>query len=391
MINTAEYAAMQKNLGNMYLNGWGVAKDEVKAQEFYKKALDAYKILADNGNVDAQFEFVKISLDLIQVEAKKVFTQYKSKADNGDVKAKIRLGLMYAQGLGVEKDLDAARKIIESVKENVQIVDSELISLCVMVGDFEDALKFHAKAVQLFKIAAESGDTGDCSKFAKLYCNKNSANVADENFLKNLCKKFQPQNNQNPEMDKLIESAHLGDVDSILQLKKLSKEADTQAKVALEMLYYDGNKGHAVGTIVLRDDLTVIEYEAFLDCNELEKIILPDDLKSIRMKAFRGCSRLKEIIFADDLKTIGYWAFDGCSSLEKITLPKYLRSIGKNAFNGCSSLKEITLPKNLKSLEESALIDCPLENVSYYKKTEKILEDYFGDKWEGINKTILSK
>ena len=122
-MNTAEYAAAQKDLGNMYHNGWGVDKDEEMAQSFYKKAWDAYKTLADNGDIEAQFELVKLSrnFDVTKWIAKNVFKHYKSQTDNGDVKAKIRLGLMYAQGLGVEKNLDAAKKIIESIKENIKI------------------------------------------------------------------------------------------------------------------------------------------------------------------------------------------------------------------------------------------------------------------------------
>ena len=389
-MNTAEYAAAQKDLGNMYHNGWGVDKDEEMAQSFYKKAWDAYKTLADNGDIEAQFELVKLSrnFDVTKWIAKNVFKHYKSQTDNGDVKAKIRLGLMYAQGLGVEKNLDAAKKIIESIKENIKIVDNELISLCVMVGNIEDALQLHAKAVQLFEIATKSDDATYCSELAKMYCYKNSVTDVDEDFLKNLCGKFQPQNQPNPEITKIIEAAQSGNVDAILKLKKLSAD-NTHAKKVLKALYYDDNKNHAVGTVVLRDDLTVIEYAAFLDCTNLEKIVLPESLISIRMKAFRGCVNLKEVIFPADFKTIGYWAFDGCSSLEKIVLPKSLRSIGKNAFNGCSGLKEIVLPKYLKTIGDSSLVDCPIQNVSYYKKTEKILKNYFGDKWDEINKNIL--
>lgn len=169
--SSAEYAAAQKNLGDMYANGWGVPKDESKAQTFYRKAFDAYKSL---GDIDAQFEISKLPREFgtLQYDYGKVFAQYQSRADSSDIKAKIRLGLMYARGLGTQQDLYAAKKIIASIRKDVKIVDSEFIELCILTGNLDDALKFHAKAVQLFEIAAKNGDNNAPFELAQLYSYK---------------------------------------------------------------------------------------------------------------------------------------------------------------------------------------------------------------------------
>lgn len=155
-----EYAAAQKKLGDMYANGWGVPRDEAKAQIFYRNANDAYKKLADSGNADALFETGNFALAL---------ERYQIRADKGDVRAKIRLGLMYAKGLGVAQNLYEAKKILASVRKDVKIPDSELVELCVLAGNIDDALKFHAKAVQLFEVAANNGDAAAAFELARLY------------------------------------------------------------------------------------------------------------------------------------------------------------------------------------------------------------------------------
>ena len=185
--SSAEYAAAQKNLGDMYANGWGVPKDESKAQIFYGKSFKAYQNLAAEEDVDAWYELANFFYTLgagveynpwkniqeAQRRFKNIFTCYKAKADSGDIKAKIRLGLMYAKGLGVQQDLYSAKEIIASVRKDVKIVDSEFIELCILAGSINDALKFHAKAVQLWEIAAKNGDKDAPLELAKLYSYKN--------------------------------------------------------------------------------------------------------------------------------------------------------------------------------------------------------------------------
>ncbi len=50
----------------------------------------------------------------------------------------------------------------------------------------------------------------------------------------------------------VIESANKGDVDAILKLKEFVKDGNKKAKNALEKVYWDSNKEHAVGTVVIR-------------------------------------------------------------------------------------------------------------------------------------------
>lgn len=177
--SAAEYAAAQKNLGDMYANGWSVVCDEQKAQAFYQNAIKSYKQLAENNNFEAKYELANLYLKLrgnekLSLEADKLFASVIENYKNtNDTRAKIRLGLMYAKGLGVTQDLYKAKKIIASIKNNVELADSELVELCQLAGDIDDARKFHAKALQLFEVAANNGNSAATFELAKLYSNKN--------------------------------------------------------------------------------------------------------------------------------------------------------------------------------------------------------------------------
>ena len=182
-----------------------------------------------------------------------------------------------------------------------------------------------------------------------------------------------------------LNKAKAGDIPAILELKKLAKAGDTEAKAVLEKLYYDGNKEHAVGTVVLREGITEVEESAFKECKNLEEIVLPDSLTGIGGIggwAFSGCSGLRKIYIPDnDTAFVGLGAFYDCDGsvkilgskfldsigvktladyrrLDKITLPDGLTEIGDYAFSFCSGLREIHLPDGLTKISEGAFSGC---------------------------------
>jgi len=92
-------AQAQYNLGLMYANGRGVAKDDGQALAWYQKA-------ADQGHAAAQFDLGKmyenghgVAKDDVQA-----VTWYQKAADQGNAVAQVDLGRMYEIGHGVVKD-----------------------------------------------------------------------------------------------------------------------------------------------------------------------------------------------------------------------------------------------------------------------------------------------
>ena len=193
----------------------------------------------------------------------------------------------------------------------------------------------------------------------------------------------------NPET--FIDKANKGDVDAILKLKDFAKDGNKKAKDALEKLYWDGNKEHAVGTVVIRDGITKIDADSFRGCKKLEKIVLPDSLTEIGAGAFSHCTALTEINLPDSLNKIGKYAFYGCTGLTEIKFPDSLTSIGKSAFEGCENLEGISLPELLQAnnVGERAFWNCR-GSIGFGKNFDaRAIGSIFGDKWRWLEEMMM--
>ena len=62
---------------------------------------------------------------------------------------------------------------------------------------------------------------------------------------------------------------------------------------------------HLLTEIVIPDDVTVIEKDAFAECRSLEKISLPSGLKRIEDGAFANCRKLRFLKIPDSVEYIG--------------------------------------------------------------------------------------
>ena len=88
-------AEAQHNLGVMYEKGLGVAKDDVQAVQWYRKA-------ADQGHAEAQYNlgFMYAQGRGVAQDYAQAVQWYRKAADQGLVQAQINLGGMYEQRPG---------------------------------------------------------------------------------------------------------------------------------------------------------------------------------------------------------------------------------------------------------------------------------------------------
>ena len=77
---------------------------------------------------------------------------------------------------------------------------------------------------------------------------------------------------------------------------------------------YDNGKG----VITFDDDVTSIEYQAFVNCSSLASITIPEGVTSIRDCAFWNCSSLESVTIPNSVTSIEVGAFWNCSSLESV-------------------------------------------------------------------------
>ena len=71
---------------------------------------------------------------------------------------------------------------------------------------------------------------------------------------------------------------------------------------------------------------------AFLCCFYLETIIIPDNIKIINNGAFQHCVCLKNINIPEGLTAIGTYAFENCLNLESFVMPDTVTSLGYSVF-----------------------------------------------------------
>ena len=132
----------------------------------------------------------------------------------------------------------------------------------------------------------------------------------------------------------------------------------------------------------VREGTTIIAEDAFVWCNELQKISLPESLQVIGPSAFACCLKLCEVCMPNSIFSVGKEAFWGCSSLENVTLSDSMLKISEETFLDCEKLKSISLPQSIMYIGDRAFERCTgLENVSLPNNLVYIGENAFRVCW----------
>lgn len=144
----------------------------------------------------------------------------------------------------------------------------------------------------------------------------------------------------------------------------------------------DGNKNlNAIplstsGVVTIPDEVeycgtkytvAAIGNSAFYKCNLLISVVLPENLSIINDLAFYGCTNLENISIPNSVISIGDRAFEYCTNLKLDTLPSNLTSIGLQAFHDCKQLNTIIIPKDIEMIGNAAFLNC-INLASVYVK-----------------------
>ena len=141
----------QHNLGSIYWNGYGVAKDAVASFNWFKKS-------ADNGGVEAM-RFTAWDYDAGNVVAKSLpsaFYYFEKAAQKGDAVAQSELGYRLGAGIGTEKNYTRARYWLARAAAQHDMI--AIRNLGWLYDNGYGVEKDNMRAVELFIIAAEGGD-----------------------------------------------------------------------------------------------------------------------------------------------------------------------------------------------------------------------------------------
>lgn len=117
-------------------------------------------------------------------------------------------------------------------------------------------------------------------------------------------------------------------------------------------------------SIIVGENVTVIEKRCFQDCSELEKVVLSEKIEYLGENCFWDCEALKDINLPDRISTLGSHCFYGCKSLTKVVLPSKSCHIGNDCFSMCRSLQTVILPEEIRELGSSCFSWCDkLESI----------------------------
>mmetsp|Transcript_20190 Transcript_20190/g.30592 ORF Transcript_20190/g.30592 Transcript_20190/m.30592 type:complete len:282 (-) Transcript_20190:131-976(-) len=114
---------------------------------------------------------------------------------------------------------------------------------------------------------------------------------------------------------------------------------------------YRGIKGEIVPNDVthlfIDESVTIIKEWPFFQRTHLVSIVMADNVKIIETGAFSGCSALRFVRLSKTLEYIGNYAFARCWTLESLFLPSTVNLIGDRAFSWCKSLRFLIQPKDI--------------------------------------------
>jgi len=120
-----------------------------------------------------------------------------------------------------------------------------------------------------------------------------------------------------------------------------------------------------------------IDFGAFEECKNLEKVHLPKGGKKIEVRAFSRCNSLVEINIPEGTY-VGGNAFSNCSNLTTVTIEEGITGLEGYAFANCEKLVSIKLPSGLTYIPYNFLQNCKnLPLVIIPEKIEEIGEGAF--------------
>lgn len=140
----------------------------------------------------------------------------------------------------------------------------------------------------------------------------------------------------------------------------------------IHILEYRGTDEHVVIPSKIDNiPVTVINFLAFRNAENLKSVVIPETVKTIDDVAFITCTNLTSFVVKDGNQN--YSSHDGVlynkdktqiisfpvGKQDAYTIPNSVNSIREYAFYGCLYLKSISIPVGVESIGSRAFYDCP--------------------------------
>lgn len=161
-----------------------------------------------------------------------------------------------------------------------------------------------------------------------------------------------------------VESSNSADDDSIAQRKFYKQKNLTEYTIdeTIEKIGRLAFSESGLKAIVIPDNVTEIEYGAFMSCANLADVTIPDTVAAIGTKAFEGTAWLdswKKGEGDDDFLIVGdgiLLAYRG--SAEHVEIPDGVKQIGSEVFKGHSEILDVAVPASVEKICAEAFRNC---------------------------------
>ena len=124
------------------------------------------------------------------------------------------------------------------------------------------------------------------------------------------------------------------------------------------------------------------------EISDIKHLVVPDDITTINSNAFYMCKSLESVVIPNSVTTIGSNAFYGCRNLTFVAIPESVTSIGNYAFSQCVNLISVTVemtePVTINSYvfpnRENSTLYVPIgckttyESANYWKDFKEIVD-----------------
>lgn len=410
-------------LGTLYLNGWGVEKNEELALENYKMAA-AY---GDEGAMN-QIGFIFMGSDTFEANPEQSFFWFNEAASKGDEVGLYNLGYCYKNGFGVETD---AEKAAECFKKSAEL--GYIDAMYELAHYYQEILFDLNKSKTWYLKAAELGHAESQNELSVLYANDDT----EPNFEEALkwCKKAMEQEypwafrnyaiwlwegnvvkgNKDEALKMMQKSVDLGLSEAAQELEEMKasltnteedsskaySETPSQMPLPNELHVPDGTNilfeldssidKSIIEYIFLPNSLTMMEEEILSQLPNLQKIIIPkgklDKFGKMlpyswwKMYYEDGTSVCPELSLSFP-KGASVWIFpygpttlttsDGRGAKDHVLISPTYINIEKKAFSYNNNVLSINMTDSVRFIGEKAFESC--KNLVYLRLSNKIRE-----------------
>ncbi len=148
-------------------------------------------------------------------------------------------------------------------------------------------------------------------------------------------------------------------------LQSFEVNANNQKYTAIDGILYTKDKhsivrcplAYYIDELIIDDNVSRIESNAFANCRNVAKFRLPDGLKEIGTSAFSNCE-MQSITVPSSITDIDMFAFMDCKNLVSFAIPESLKVIPSFMLSGNNNLTYLYIPAAVKKVDGYAFARC---------------------------------